>query len=343
MEAIGIALVGAGAFGEFCLRAFAGTPEVRIQAVCDIDAARVETMATRYQARAYTDLSALLRDPAVQIVALNTPPHLHAEQGLAVLKAGKHLFCEKPLALTCADGEALIEAAAANGVLLTVDYVMRYNPFWQAAADLSHSGVLGQLRHMDLSNHAAGMSLPADHWFWDKAKSGGIWIEHGVHFFDAFAWVAGERGEILASSTYRRPDGATDRVEALARFGTTAAHFYHGFDQSGETEQTTVRLTFEHGYVTLHEWVPTSIDIVSPLAAEVIMPYLYGTIESHPYSNHRNLIRAYAPQGKSAVYQASIQAAIRALVHSIQTGQALPVSGQQGLDSLALAVAAENG
>lgn len=343
MEAIGIALVGAGSFGEFCLRAFDAMPEIRIQAVCDVDAARAEAMTHQYHAQAYTDLAALLHDPSVQIVALNTPPHLHAEQGLAVLKAGKHLFCEKPLALTCADAEALMETAATNHVLLTVDYVMRYNPFWQAAADLSHSGILGQLRHMDLSNHAAGLSLPANHWFWDKTKSGGIWIEHGVHFFDAFAWIAGERGEILASSNYRRPDGTTDRVEALARFGATAAHFYHGFDQSGETEQTTVRLTFEHGYVTLREWVPTSIEIVTPLAAGRIIPYLHGEIETSSYHNNRTLIRAYAPQGKSAVYQQSIQAAMLALVRSIQIGQVLPVSGQQGLDSLALAVAAENG
>jgi len=98
-SAVGIGLVGAGAFGEFCLAAFAEMSEVRIVAVADTDLARAQNAAGHYQAVAYPTLDALLADPQVQIVALNTPPFLHGAQGLAVLNAGKHLFCEKPLAL----------------------------------------------------------------------------------------------------------------------------------------------------------------------------------------------------------------------------------------------------
>src|SRR5690606_14636556 len=111
------------------------------------------------------------------------------------------------------------------GVRLTVDYVMRHNPFWDAAARLRRDGVLGRLLQMDLVNHAAGLDLPPDHWFWDPAQSGGIWVEHGVHFFDAFAWVAGAPGDVAASQAFARPDGAVDRVAALARYGEAAAHF----------------------------------------------------------------------------------------------------------------------
>ncbi|MBE2271255.1 MAG: Gfo/Idh/MocA family oxidoreductase, partial [Anaerolinea sp.] len=93
VEPVGIGLVGAGAYGEFCLAAFAEMPEVRIAAVCDTDAARAGHFASRYNVPAYTDLAALIADPTVEIVALNTPPFLHAEQGVAALDAGKHLFC----------------------------------------------------------------------------------------------------------------------------------------------------------------------------------------------------------------------------------------------------------
>jgi predicted dehydrogenase len=64
------------------------------------DIERVQVLAPRYAAQPYAELDALLENPDVEIVALNTPPFLHARQGLAVLRAGKHLFCEKPLALT---------------------------------------------------------------------------------------------------------------------------------------------------------------------------------------------------------------------------------------------------
>jgi predicted dehydrogenase len=185
------------------ISAFHEMPEVRIAAVVDVVLERAQEFAAEYGAVAYQSLSEALADPSVSILALNTPPFLHAEQGLAVLQAKRHLFCEKPLALTVEDGRRLIDAAKQHNVLLTVDYVMRQNPYWAAAAELAGAGVLGKLRHMDLANHAAGLSRPDNHWFWDKGKSGGIWIEHGVHFFDAFAWVSGQTGTVTGASLNR--------------------------------------------------------------------------------------------------------------------------------------------
>jgi predicted dehydrogenase len=194
---------------------------------------------------------------------------------------------------------------------------------------------------MDLANHAAGLSLPPDHWFWDARKSGGIWIEHGVHFFDAFGWVAGVDGEIAASVAYARADGVIDRVEALAHYGDAAAHFYHAFDQSGQTEQTTVILTFERGYVTLREWVPTSIEILTSVSAKALQAYLPNEAEVSTRGDGRTFVCAYAPEGKSSVYRASIQAGMRDLVRAVNDpGYALDVTGREGLASLQLAVIA---
>lgn len=345
-ERVGIGLVGAGGFGEFCLAAFAEMPEVQIAAVADVNFERARRIGARYQAAVYPDLDGLLTDPAVQIVALNTPPHLHAMQGLASLNAGKHLFCEKPLALTVADGEKLIDLAKARGLRLTVDYVMRYNPYWAAAAQLAQAGLLGALRHIDLANHANGLGLAPTHWFWDKRQSGGIWIEHGVHFFDAFRWVSGAEGEAICTQEFRRGTGQAadpiDCVEGLFRYGNTAAHCYHGFDQSGQTEQTTVILTFEQGYLTLREWVPTSLELLTPVARSAWERYLPGTFEVSEVVNGRTFARAYAPEGKSALYRESIQAGLRDLVKAIQTpSAALTVSGEDGLASLRTAEAAE--
>ena len=213
---------------------------------------------------------------------------------------------------------------------------MRHNPFWDAAARLRRDGVLGKLLHMDLANHAAGLDLPAAHWFWNPAQSGGIWVEHGVHFFDAFAWVAGRPGQITGSQVFARSDGRVDRVEALARFGDAAAHFYHGFTHSGRTEQTTVRLTFEGGYVTLREWVPTSIEIATPIDADRLAPYLVGVRQ--PATSR---LMSVAPEGKSAVYRACIQAGLRDLAHAVRDpAHRLVVTGQDGRDSLRMALEA---
>jgi predicted dehydrogenase len=332
----GIALVGAGAFGEFCLAAFAQLAEARIAAIADTDAARAERFARQYGARACTQLADVLADPDVSIVALNTPPHLHARQGLAVAQAGRHLFCEKPLALNVAEGEALSQAFDAAGTLLTVNYVMRQNPLWKLAADLRQSGVVGDLLHMDLANHAAGRDLPPHHWFWDRARSGGIWVEHGVHFFDAFAWVAGEAGNVLASDAI-----APQRVACLARYGTTMAHFYHGFTHSGRDEQTTVQLTFERAHITLSGWVPTYVSIladVEPHHLEGLMPERYTLSEAR---GGRWLLTATLGD-KSAAYTESIQAGMRNLIAAIHQQEALHVTAAQGLASLRMAEQATN-
>ena len=340
LSSTGIGLVGVGAFGEFCLAAFAEMPEVRIVAVADIDVARAQRLAERYNAAAYATLDALLVDSKVQIVALNTPPFLHGSQGLAVLNASKHLFCEKPLALTVADAERLISVAQQRRLQLTVDYVMRQNPYWAAAAALARSGVLGTLHHMDLANHANGLGLPDSHWFWDGKKSGGIWIEHGVHFFDAFSWVSGQPGIVIAAAAFQRTDGATDRVEGLFRYGDVAVHCYHAFDQSGQTEQTTVRLTFTHGYVTLSEWVPTQLEIQTTLPRAQWEQYLPTIVELAERPDGHTIARAHTSADKGTLYRQAIQAGMHQLVDAINTRSPLIVSGKEGLASLSTAVAA---
>lgn len=337
---VGIGLVGAGAFGEFCLAAFKDMPEVSIVAVADVDLARATRFARQCGAHAYGSLDALLTDPDVEIVALNTPPFLHESQGLAVLNAGRHLFCEKPLAMTVEGGQALLDAAKNNSVRLTVDYVMRQNPLWAVAAKINALGILGPLLHMSLINHAAGKNLPDSHWFWDNAKSGGIWVEHGVHFFDAFAWVAGRSGEIVSARHFTRPDGVTDRVEALARFGNTAAHFYHGFTHSGATEQTTVTLAFEEGHLTLREWIPTVLELTTAVDVDAFLP-LFPAVPTRSASGTMTKYTV-AIEAKPQVYRKAIQAGIRDLVQAVRDPSTeLHVSGLHGLESLRMAVSAD--
>lgn len=339
-----LALVGLGAFGRFCLQAFSLMPNVQLVAVCDVDLARCQWAVEQYGVKAYDSLDVLLKNQDIEIVALNTPPYLHAEQGLAILNAGKHLFCEKPLALSIEDAAKLLHVAAANQRYLTVNYVMRHNSFWNAAAKLAQSGIFGKLTHMDLVNHAAGLELNPEHWFWDKRLSGGIWIEHGVHFFDAFAMVAGTKGEIQASLNYARPDGIVERVESLASYGNAAAHFYHAFNQSSKTEQTTARLSLENAYLTLREWIPTSLEILTGVAPEQIKGFLQGTIQEEIRDDGRYLIRSYAPEGKSAIYQAAIQASLQDFIEAIGNAEHHAKLGEKDiLNSLQMAIAATNG
>ncbi|MEN6450479.1 MAG: Gfo/Idh/MocA family oxidoreductase, partial [Thermoguttaceae bacterium] len=108
--------------------------------------------------------------------------------------------------------------------------------------------------------YACDENLPPEHWFWDRGKSGGIFIEHGVHFFDLMAGWLGP-GRVEAAQACLRP-GATieDQVQCTVRYGPSVlVNFYHGFTQANRMDRQELRLLFERGDVLLSEWVPVRV------------------------------------------------------------------------------------
>ncbi len=144
MDQVGFGVIGAGLFGENHALVYSRLPGVALVAVCDQDEARAQEVAARYGARAhYTDYRQVLADPDIQAVSIATPDFAHAEIALAAAEAGKHILCEKPLATTVAEAQAIVDAAARAGVKLMVDFHNRVNPPFAAARDQVQSGAIG--------------------------------------------------------------------------------------------------------------------------------------------------------------------------------------------------------
>src|SRR5438034_367280 len=134
----------------------------------------------------------------------------------------------------------------------------RYNPLFEIIVRLAESKALGEFLHGYFENYASDEALGPDHWFWDRAKSGGIFIEHGVHFFDLFAGWFGEGKVVAAERTIRPGTSIEEQVNCTARYRDGAlVNFYHGFTQPVRMDRQEFRLLFERGDVTLEEWVPT--------------------------------------------------------------------------------------
>jgi predicted dehydrogenase len=99
--------------------------------------------------RAYGSYEALLADPDIDVVYIPLPNHLHLEWTMAAARAGKHVLCEKPLALTADDAQRMVNVAANEGVRLMEAFMYRLHPSWEAVRQMVHGGRIGQLRSID--------------------------------------------------------------------------------------------------------------------------------------------------------------------------------------------------
>ena len=118
----------------------------RVVAIASRDAARAAEVARRSGiSTAHASYEALLADPGVDAVYIPLPNHLHARWAIAAARAGKHVLCEKPLALTAANAEQMIQVAEAQGVRLMEAFMYRLHPSWIAVRELVASGRIGRL------------------------------------------------------------------------------------------------------------------------------------------------------------------------------------------------------
>ncbi|HEV2636013.1 MAG TPA: Gfo/Idh/MocA family oxidoreductase [Actinocrinis sp.] len=257
-DEIGLGVIGAGGFGLYALQHFTQIPGVRLVAMAGTHRTAALATARRFGVPDVEEVDTLLAREDIDLVYIATPPFLHHPQAMAALAAGKHVICEKPLAMTVGQADEMIAAADKDGLLLVTNLMQRYNPLYDKITRLIESRVLGQVLHGSFENYASDENLPADHWFWDRDKSGGIFVEHGVHFFDMFAGWLGD-GRVQAAQAGVRPGTAVEEhVGCTVRYGETAlVDFYHGFHQAGRMDRQRLHLLFERGEVTLSEWIPT--------------------------------------------------------------------------------------
>ncbi|WP_328540054.1 Gfo/Idh/MocA family protein [Streptomyces sp. NBC_00344] len=259
---LGLGLVGCGGFGAYVLDAVADLAGLVPVAVADPDSVRASSLGERHGVPALASLEELLEREDVAAVAIATPPAAHAAMATAALRAGRHVFCEKPLATTGRDAGAVAREAERSGLALVVDHVLRYNPLLRAVERLTDQGLLAPPRRFLFENDASDQDLGPDHWFWDRSHSGGIFVEHGVHFFDAARALLGSEPLSVRATAVRRPGGPVDMVSAdvLHPGGVLASHL-HSFTHAHRCERQLMRL--DHGFAEtrIDGWIPVRAEI----------------------------------------------------------------------------------
>ena len=247
---IGIGLVGTGYMGKCHALAwnavaatFGEVPRPRLVALAEANSGLAERGAAAFGfARASDDWRTLLGDPAVDLVSITVPNHLHAEIALAAFAAGKHVWCEKPMATSLADAVAMRDAARSSGKVAALGYNYIQNPVIRQMGRLIFEGAVGRINAVRVEmdeDYMADAETPFS--IKDDARSGhGAADDFGVHGFSLLSVLVGLPVRICAS--FSRPH-ASRHVGAGAEAGDKS-----GADRAVETfDIANALLEFEGG------------------------------------------------------------------------------------------------
>jgi predicted dehydrogenase len=231
-----VGVIGTG-IGAVHVEVFAGLPDTMVTGVCSAQRSRAEALAAKHGVPFATDDYCQLLE-RVDAVVIATPPALHAPMGLDAIAAGKHVFCEKPLADSLAAARALRDAAQAAGVVNMLNLQLRHAPEYAHAKRLIEQGLLGRLALADARItmnpqdylRASNWSDTKAAWFTDAGQAGGLLASSaGPHLVDLLLWLGGPIVEVAARTVVAQPsvelpDGTRAAVSSedgfiiLARF-----------------------------------------------------------------------------------------------------------------------------
>jgi phthalate 4,5-cis-dihydrodiol dehydrogenase len=211
-----VAVLGAGAIAGQHFDAIRGTTGFVACAVADIQIEKAEALAESYGIQAYSDYRELIRHERPDVVVIALPHFLHKETAIFAAEHGCHLMLEKPMALTTAECDEIIEAANKAGIRILVGHTQHYMAENIQAKEILESGVLGELVMINDVRHLHYFRDSRPQWFLEKEKSGGgILANLGTHSMDKIQWLTdssirkvsasvsyhGHRGNVEGSGT----------------------------------------------------------------------------------------------------------------------------------------------
>ena len=247
---IACAIAGLGRWGRSLVEAAGTTTRLKITRAVETDLVRAQPFCAQHNIALTGDLDAVLADPAIDAVLFATPHSLHRAQVIAAAKAGKQVFCEKPLALRRGDAAAMFDACRRANVLLATGHNRRFWPSMRALREIVASGELGTILHVEGHNSNENALGVLDGWRLSPEESpGGGLTGAGLHVLDGFVSLLGPARQVYARLASRDPgpppvdtavlalDFACGATGTLATVRTTPFYWrVHAFGTQGSAE-----------------------------------------------------------------------------------------------------------
>jgi predicted dehydrogenase len=283
--------------------------------VCDIEDSRRDAAAARFGVEALADANELVEKLRPDVVTIATPDHLHVEPALAAIRAGCHVFCEKPLATSTLDARRLVEAAADRGVQLAVDFNRRFAFGYARAKHALTHGILGRLRYAVL--RVADRVPPPE-----VARTPHVMFTTLLtHHLDLMRWYGGEVHSVHVTTSEETGAPLVKTVTLTLRFaagglGTIVAGYRDNLTRTVEW----MELAGEHGSVVVDD-ITRRVEIATgnPDCARILEP---------------------SPFRAGGAFNDSISEHVKTFLAHLARQDVVPVTGRDGVASLVLAEAA---
>jgi myo-inositol 2-dehydrogenase/D-chiro-inositol 1-dehydrogenase/scyllo-inositol 2-dehydrogenase (NAD+) len=318
-------LIGVGRAGlvharNLCHRITSGT----LVALCDTNETTMAEAATELGVSlCFTDYREACATDVFDAVIIVTPTHLHEPIAREAAARGKHIFLEKPMAVSVAECRQINEAARQAGVTLQIGFMRRFDEGYRRAYSLLASGEMGRVMVIKSTGRGPGLPPP---WIYDIEKSNGILAEVNSHDFDSIRWLAGsDIAEVFAmAGNFKCPDAKEawplfyDNAVVNLRFENGTLGMVDGTCPCGYGYDARVEVLCENGLLQIGSVAETGVTEV----------HLNGAVESRAVRSWRTLFKdAYIAE-------------LEHFIHSVVHGTPPLVSGEDGLHAVAAVVAA---
>ena len=322
MKTLHAAVIGCGLISKNHFKALKNVEHVCCTAVCDIDPDKARAAAEIHGIhQVYSDYKELLKDPDIDVVHICTPHYLHARMAIDALKAGKHVLCEKPMALTKEDAKQMLEARERWGKHLGICFQNRYNQASVYMKQLMDQGTLGRVLGArgqvtwDRKPEYYSESPWRGRW---ATEGGGVLINQAIHTFDLLQWLTGCRVTTVdVSISAKRLKGVIeveDTVDILMTGEAGERLIFYATNCYVKNVPVELEIICEHGSVKM--------------TGNVVVTDQDGTVATKDYSSGTVLGKDHWGSGHGFL--------ISDFYRCIQEGQSFPVGGEEAIVSVGL-------
>lgn len=324
-----VGLIGYGAWGRHHARSVAAIEGAELHAICArSDESAQAAKADFPAATVYRDYRDLLRDADIALCDVVLPSDLHFEVSQAVLQSGRHLLLEKPMTLSIADGQSLIDLAKSKNRILAVGHELRLSSLWGRVKQVIDAGTIGEPLYALIELWRRPYRLGSGGWRYDIDRVGNWILEEPIHFFDLARWYFSSVGEpvsVFAQGNGKRADHPElhDNFSAMLTFPNGRYAVISQTLAAWEHHQV-AKITGTEGAL----WASWSGAMDRTFEPTFSLKVQSGdTIETVPITK---------PSGE--VYELVDE--IAAVVRAIQTGAAVACTGEDGLWSVRMCLKA---